>query len=278
MAGAQPDDPDVISVVIPTTRPSVDDLIISLMWGSLVPDEIIVVSNEVRPHTPGVTLVSFDSSTQPYGVGDAGLRRDIGADVASGDIVIFQDDDQIAPTDMVGMAVEIVERDGFCWGHHRFIDFDAHAPADLYDMDPSLGRSRETSPNRWHGWQSSYAGNLAIRRDLFWETGGFDLGYLGYHGSEDQQLGRRLSGGTFEIYVHEPPFVWHPENDVFHSAPKTNIMGAHRMVRTAINGMDFFVCEECPCRKPVDVDSLTRSERVIIPYSRSDFSITKERL
>ena len=266
----------MISVVIPTTRPSVDDLIKSLMWGSLVPDEIIVVSNEVRPH--GATLVGFDSSTQPYGSGDAGLRRNIGADVAGGDIILFQDDDQIAPTDMVAMAVEIVERDGFCWGHHRYIDFEKYSIDDMLTMGPVVGRSRETEPNRWHGWQSSYAGNLTIRRDLFWEVGGFDLGYLGHHGSEDQQFGRRLSGGRFQTYVHEPPFAWHPANDVFHSSPKTNIMGAHRMVRTAINGMDFLACEECPCRKPVDVDSLTMSERVIIPYSRSDFSITKERL
>jgi predicted glycosyltransferase involved in capsule biosynthesis len=40
---------------------------------------------------------------------------------------------------------------------------------------------------------SPYAGNFAIKRDLFWEVGGFDLGYLGHHGSEDQQLGCRLS-------------------------------------------------------------------------------------
>ena len=269
-----------VDVVVPATRPSVRALAESLRAGSRSPDSIIVVSNELTADEvgPGVTLVRFSSDTQPVGRGDAGLRRDIGADISSADVVVFLDDDVIAPRDMLLAALEVVERDGFCWGHYRYIDFDEIPMATLLDMPPERGRSREHGVNRWHGWQSSYGGMFAIRRDLFWEVGGFDLGFLGVHANEDQQLGRRLSGGTLKTYVHEPPFAWHPENDVFHSVPKTNIMGAHWMVRTAINGMDFFVCEECPCRKPVDVDSLTRSERVIIPYSRSDFSITKERL
>ena len=266
-----------VHVVIPTTRPSVDDLIRSLGQGSRVPDGIIVVSNEVVPKLPHVGLVRFDSPSQPYGKGDAGLRRNIGADLSDADVLIFIDDDCIAPRSLVETAVDIVEKDGFCWGHHRFIDFEAIWPGDLIDKDPEEGRSREHGVNRWHGWQSSYAGNLAIRRDLFWEVGGFDLAYLGHHGSEDQQFGRRLGKAHgYQTFVHEPPFAWHPEVDVFHSERKTNIMGNHRMVRQTVNGHEFATCESCPCRRPVDVPALTMSDEVVIPYSRSDFTLEKE--
>ena len=269
-----------VSVVIPATRPSVDDLIISLSWGTRIPDEFIVVSNEVRPDAmQSVTLVGFDSATQPYGKGDAGLRRNIGADVAESDIIVFLDDDLIAPVDMLGMAVEIAEREGFCWGHHRYIDFEKYSIDDMLTMGPVVGRSREAYVNDWHGWQSSYAGLLAIRRDLFWETGGFDLAYLGYHGSEDQQLGYRLGAKEgHRTFVHEPPFAWHPETPLFHSEPASNIMGTHRMVRTTINGFDFSACEECPCREPIDVRGMTTQETVIISYNREQFTLKKERI
>lgn len=269
-----------VSVIIPATRPSIRDLVASLNLGSRRPDEIIVVSNEITKDElgPGTDLVSFWSNTQPIGVGDSGLRRDIGADLATGDIVVFLDDDQLAPRNLIEEAVKVVERDGFCWGNYRFIDFDAHSLEELIDLPPEAGRSRETFVNDWHGWQSSYAGMFAIRRDLFWKIGGFDLGFLGHHGSEDQQLGFRLSNGTHKTFVHEPPFAWHTDVVRFHSVPRTNITGAHRLVQETISGHQFFVCKECPWRKPVDIRKLAMSERVVIPYRREEFTLNKERL
>ena len=263
-----------VSVVIPATRPC-DDLFWSLGYGTRQPDEVIVVSNEVSPK--GVLVVRFGSPSIPIGKGDAALRRDIGADVATSDILLFLDDDLIAPLNLVEFAVDIAEADGFCWGHHRFIDFSAHDRHDLLDMVPEMGRSRESGVNRWHGWQSSYAGLFAIRRDLFWEMGGFDLAYLGFHGSEDQQLGRRLGKqNNHQTFVHEPPFAWHPEVDLYHSTPRTNITGDHAMVRETVNGHDFAFCDQCPCRYPLDVARLTMSDEVVIPYSREALDIEKE--
>ncbi len=263
------------SVIVPTTRSTVDDLVWSLGQGTLKPDEVVVVSNEVA--VEGVTLVRFASDTQPIGHGDAGLRRNIGADVATSDVLVFLDDDLIAPREMLEEATRIALKDDFCWGHHRFIDFARYGREKLLELPSFVGRSRETAVNTWHGWQSSYAGLLAIRRNLFWKVGGFDLAYLGHHGSEDQQLGRRLGvGNDFRSFVHEPPFAWHPEVDLFPSRARGEIMEEHRMVRQTVNGHDFDVCEECPCRKPVNVLGLTMSERVVIPYSRSEFTLEKE--
>ena len=267
-----------VTVVIPTTRPTVDDLISSLEKGSQKPDDIVVVSNEYRPKRHCL-LVGFDSAIQPYGWGDAGLRRDIGADVAETDLLLFIDDDCLAPKDLVESAVGIIERDGFCWGHHRYIDFDAHSKTELLSLAPEQGRSRENYVNNWHGWQSSYAGNFGIRRDLFWEVGGFDLAYVGHHGSEDQQLGYRLSKtNDHRTFVHEPPFAWHPTSARAHARPVSNITGAHRMARQTINGFDFAVCEECPSREPLDISGMTTQEKVVVPYSREQFTLTKERI
>lgn len=270
-----------VDVVIPTTRPSVNELILSLGKGSLLPDGVIVVSNEVVPAWPNVGYVTFDSTVQPYGHGDAGLRRNIGADLSEADILVFLDDDLIAPQEMLERTVEIVERDGFCWGHHRFIDFDQVPAGALISMPPEKGRSREHFVNDWHGWQSSYAGLLGIRRDLFWEIGGFDLAFLGHHGNEDQHLGRRLSlrGSHPErTFVHEPPFAWHPTLDTFHGTVKANTAtNGHAFVTIeTINGQRFAVCGECPYRKPVDPREITMVDGVVIPYSRSEFTLEKE--
>jgi glycosyltransferase involved in cell wall biosynthesis len=274
-----------VDVVVPTTRPSIIDLVMSLSLGTLVPDNILAVGNEQRPHWPGVATVTFSSDTQPIGRGDAGLRRNIGADVSDADIVVFLDDDLIAPRDMLEKTVEIVERDGFCWGHHRFLDFtslrERNDLSSLLDKPPGEGRSREAYVNDWHGWQSSYAGLLGIRRDLFWEVGGFDLAFLGHHGNEDQHLGRRLSlrGDHPErTFVHEPPFAWHPELDRFHGNVKTNTAtNGHAFVKIeTINGQRFAVCGECPYRKPLDPREIAMFNGVIIPYSRSEFTLEKE--
>lgn len=263
-----------VSVIIPATRPC-SALVESLGWGTREPDEIIVVSNEVT--VPGVLMVRFDSTIVPYGKGDAALRRDIGADVATGDILIFLDDDLIAPIELVETASDIVSADGFCWGHHRYIDFTEHSIENIIGMAPELGRSREHGVNRWHGWQSSYAGNLSIMRDLFWAAGGFDLAYLGHHGQEDQQFGRRLGKeNNYQTFVHEPPFAWHPEYELYHSTRRSNISGDHAMERVTVNGHDFAVCGQCPCRYPLDVDRLTMSDEVVMPYSRADLVIEKE--
>jgi hypothetical protein len=269
-----------VDVIVPTTRPSIIDLVMSLSLGTLVPDNIWAVGNEQRPHWPSVATVTFDSDTQPIGRGDAGLRRNIGADISDADILVFLDDDLIAPRQMLEKTVEIVGRDGFCWGHHRFLDFtplrEQNDLSALLDKPPGEGRSREAYVNDWHGWQSSYAGLLGIRRDLFWKVGGFDLGFLGFHGSEDQHLGRRLSKGSNRTFVHEPPFAWHPEEDLYHSEPVTNVEGSHQLRTVTVNGQVFAICETCPYRRPSDPGALVLSDQVAIPYSRSDFRIEKE--
>lgn len=259
-----------VAVIIPATRPSVKMLMVSLEAGSQPPDEYVVVSNELEGY------IGFSSEVQPIGWGDAGLRRNIGADVAKSDILIFIDDDCVAPRNLVESAVKIVEQEGFCWGHHRFIDFEV---GDLLDLPPTAGRSREAYVNDWHGWQSSYAGCFAIKRDLFWEIGGFDLAYLGHHGSEDQQLGYRLSArNARRTFVHEPPFAWHPETPRYHAQPASNISGTHRLVQKTINGFPFAVCDECPSRTPLDVSGMTSQDAVVIPYDREQFTLKEERI
>jgi hypothetical protein len=258
-----------VDVIIPTTRQSVDVAIRSLEQQSV--DRIITVSNEITPSSH--TLVRFDSKTVPYGRGDAGLRRDIGADVSQADILVFMDDDCIAPRGMIRDVVAFVKRDGFCWGHHRFVDTTRFSPERLMEMPPELGRPREKFVNDWHGWHSSYAGLLGIQRELFWNVGGFDLAFLGYHGNEDQHLGRRLSNGTNKTFVHEPPFAWHPESTEA-GATKSNFCERDHSPELLIQGDDGFLrCMGCPFRRPVDPVIFVMVDGVTLPYDRNDIDL-----
>lgn len=199
-----------VEVVIPAARGNLAQrLVDSLLRGSLFPDVITLVGNEPTDIV-GARVVRYETDYL-MGPGDVCLRRNIGIFFSDADIIIFQDDDQLAPPNMVESAVNVIQCDGYVWGHHRYIDF-GDDPWQIWNLPPEAGHSRESSPNREHGWQSCYAGMFGAKRDLLMQLGGFDMVFAGRIGNEDQQLGRRLlrSFGREHSYIYEPPFAWHP--------------------------------------------------------------------
>lgn len=209
--------PPSVEVIIPAARGNLcQRLIWSLARQTRPPDYVTVVGNEadtdLDPWDLKVQLLRLESDVYRLGTADVCFRRNAGAFESKADFIIFQDDDQLAPRNLVESAMRVMMLGGFVWGHHRFIDF----PADLYhviDLPPEAGRSREHPPNAWHQWYSCYAGNVGMRRSLFVELGGFDMAFDGFRGHEDQQFGHRLMDhfGLDRVYIHEPPFAWHPE-------------------------------------------------------------------
>ena len=270
-----------IEVVIP----SVGDpsrLLWSLTQQSRPPDQITVVSNEFWPpfkafvgYEPRARALRFSSEDYPFGYKDVALRRNIGIWESEADVIIFQDDDQIAPRHMVRDFEALLENEPVVWGHHRFIDFEVNDPVDLLDADPSIGRSRETEPNRFHTYQSGYAGCFAAKREALLGNKGFDMLFLGRHGSEDQNLAKRMCGPMIKIW--EPPFAWHPLHSPHRTQGPTNTcLGEHDWEPDVFNGVVFSRCSRCPLWKFSDRKEQMFRDEVVVPYEHRLVDVTVE--
>jgi hypothetical protein len=201
-----------VEVVIPAARGNLcQKLVDSLFEQTRRPDLITAVGNEAD-HLAGASILRYRTGEYLMGPGDVCLRRNVGIYASDADIIIFQDDDQMAPPNMVESALTFIESYGYVWGHHRYIDF-GDDPWKIVNLPPEIGKSRESEPNRMHLWYSCYAGMMGATRELLRELQGFDMAFQGRHGGEDQQLGRRMLKyvtGSEAVFIPEPPFSWHP--------------------------------------------------------------------
>lgn len=265
-----------VDVVIPARRTTVDRLIFSLQWQTRPPDTILVVSNEVRPRGHGVRSIEFTSDVYAVGRHDVALRRNIGIWESDADLIVFQDDDQMASPGMIEACIERTEKDPFVWGHHRYLDFGGKPWREIMMLPPDAGRSRESEPNREHGWQSCYAGMMAARRDFLLDVGGFDMMFMGDHAGEDQQLGRRMLAKLDQTrsFIYEPPFAWHPEEKESYLVGVTNLCpdGSHEMYSMWHNGSEFSRCQICPLS--VLISDVPEGNEIVVPYDHSRVTIS----
>ena len=232
-----------------------------------MPGAIVLVTNEldradVSSYGLDVRMVRFESDAYPIGFNDVALRRNVGIWATSASHVLTFDDDQVAPPGLIESARQVLERAPVCWGHYRFIDFDAFTFEDLLVMPPEAGRARETPPNAWHSSRSAYAGLFSAERALVQRAGGFDMSFSGRHGGEDQDLARRLSlmvRGDDAIYVHEPPFAWHPEQAAAWEEPRYSNLcrGDHSVAVRQTRGVTVHACSRCPFYWVPQVESTT---------------------
>jgi glycosyl transferase family 2 len=202
-----------IEVVVPAARGNLcQRLVDSLALQTRPPDLVSLIGNEVTTVShPDLDVRRVHYATDYLSQADVCLRRNIGIYFSEADIIIFQDDDQLAPPDMVESAIDPIQTFGYVWGHHRYIDF-GDDPMAILNLPPDAGISREQPANAYHRWQSCYAGMFGAKRDLLMELQGFDMVFEGRIGNEDQQLGHRLfqKFGLDWVFIYEPPFAWHP--------------------------------------------------------------------
>lgn len=257
----------IAEVIIPALRQP-ERLLASLARQTRPADRITIVSNEAEP-TPGARVIRFRSEAYCYGEADVVLRRNIGIWSSDADLLIFQDDDQVAPANMIEAAEARLTEADFVWGHHRFIDFDRYTTDELLALPPAAGQEREHPPNSFHGHWSCYAGMFGARRHVLQDMGGFDMFFLGRHGNEDQNLGLRslVRANQAKVFIYEPPFAWHPLISPTRPAGvQTNSCGAHEGDVVEIEGFSFFQCRRCPFRK---ADAPVFANHVVMAYDPS---------
>jgi glycosyltransferase involved in cell wall biosynthesis len=176
------------SIIVPTYRRSevLGQTIDALLATDYPPDkfEIIVVDDGDDPATREIVeraqgaLVKM-SLLQGRGQGAAAARND-GAKAASGDFLVFVDDDIVVPPDHLSAQLEVRELHGECISGGDWGQFTPEVLADL--QATPLGRYRlaiEASkpgpaPQRWTFERGLSTSHLTVRRTLFDQLGGFD--------------------------------------------------------------------------------------------------------
>lgn len=273
-----------VEVVVPSLRQeSVERLVWSLGRQSHLPDVISIVSNETQPWIAEgnvkVRLLRFTSSEYAIGEKDVALRQNVGIFAATGDTIIIQGDDQVAPPTMVEDALHTLGGRDYLWGNHRLIDFDDKAPDEIRNLPRVAGDSRERPvPPAWHGYQSCYGGMFVARTDFLRSIGAFDMAFNGLHAGEDQQLGYRLMrrAGQHLVYIEEPPFSWHSIElrDGNTRArypwlePLRNGCGPdhHDFADVFISEVRFIRCRACPALRFDDDPAKLFRDEVLIPF------------
>ena len=259
-----------LDVVVPAVRrATIGRLLQSLAGNTVRPDVVSIVSNEVEAgidaHGLEVRLLRFRSTEYPIGDRDVALRRNVGIWSSDCSHVLTLDDDVVAPANLIETSLALLRDEPYFWGHYRYISFSGYTLERLLELPPQLGRKREDPPNSWHLWMSCYAGAFGAERALLEEVGGFDLAFSCRHAGEDQSLGKRLAAhvaGTDRVFIHEPPFVWHPvETDEWDAPRYSNLCdGEHELEEGNVNGLAVERCRRCPYFSVADESRLFSGE------------------
>jgi hypothetical protein len=267
--------PLTLDVVVPAIRTAtIGRLLESLAGNSVRPNVVSIVSNEVDPgietHGLEVRLLRFRSDEYPIGDRDVALRRDVGIWASECSHVLTLDDDVVAPASLIESSLALLREEPYFWGHYRYISIAGYGVERLLELPPELGLKREDPPNSWHLWLSCYAGAFGAERRLVQEVGGFDLAFSCRHGGEDQSFGKRLAAhvaGTERVFIHEPPFVWHPvDPDEWEPPAYSNLCsGEHELEEATFNGLRVTRCCRCPYFAALDESSLFSGE-LFVPY------------
>jgi hypothetical protein len=243
-----------VEVIVPCTRPALlPRLLRSFAQQAVPPARVTVVTNHelVMAAPPGLSVrqLSFTSDRLAIGRGDVCLRRDIGLWWARSSTVLFFDDDQLAPGNLIMSLPAVFDsfKTTSVWGNYRYVDWTEWTDQEVRDNLPSVGRARE-KPGGHHRVQSCYGGLFAAHAEMLRATGGFDLVYTS--SDEDQAMGMRLLGINTAVLIHEPPFAWHTTQRLTREpCPRSNVCSTCELeVRLSSEHGSFrwLACKRCP--------------------------------
>ena len=187
--------------------------------------ECIVVDQTDTPVFDQQLSDSVNYIHRPRPVGMKGWRKswafNQGARVAAGEILVFHDGDIIAPD---GYAAALVEnmKSSKAASIQRFL-FNLNK-SDTNKLFATSTWPKRLQPERirqnWEG------GTIAVRRESFFELGGYDEAFVGW-GGEDNEFFNRCSG-VGHLKFGFVPFVhlWHEAQTDKHSTDNKNITSA----------------------------------------------------
>jgi hypothetical protein len=249
-----------LEVLIPVWRPAVQRALYSLARQTEPPELVTLIGNiphmrDLEPCGLPVRILRHTSEVYCYGLQDIALARNVGIWWAREPYVVCFDDDQVAPRTMLADLRARLADTPYVYGHYRYLDFAERSLDELLNLPPTAGRTREHPPNDWHLYYSGFSGLFACDTALL-QSIGWDMVYNGsVPFGEDQNVAYRLTravGDEGRLFVHEPPFAWHPEGrEAPYPAPVTNACSAdyhdHAWGPEQTRfGVRWHTCTRCP--------------------------------
>jgi len=187
-----------ISVIIPTRdgNATLGRCLASLAKSTYPPREVIVVDD--------CSKVEVSSIVEPFGFRtirldeprEAEYARNVGAEAATGDILVFTDSDMLLQPDVLKRIHDLLSKNryaavsGVCTPETD----DKKLPARYKNL--WLYYSYVNSPHDFDWFILSIG---AVRREVFFELNGFKTDYLTISGGGDLEFGRRLKGAGKKI-------------------------------------------------------------------------------
>ena len=212
--------PNQVSLIIPTyNRQEIVFQTLQYIKQQSIPGFEVVLVDQTESNDSNLNNFKDDGFKYKYlKIKETGLpnARNVGAENAKGDILIFIDDDSIPEPDLIKSYMNLFndhEKDKLCIGGR------------VIEKNTTIFKENDSIVGGWITWYGktlknfdtvksgecewASGGNFGLTKDLFIEAGGFDPNFIGTAVLEDGDFGYAVKKIGGRVYYYPEPVIEH---------------------------------------------------------------------
>jgi len=212
--------PNQVSLIIPTyNRQEIVFQTLQYIKQQSISGFEVVLVDQTESNDSNLNNFQDDGFKYKYlKIKETGLpnARNVGAENAKGDILIFIDDDSIPDSDLIQSYMNLFndyEKDKFCIGGR------------IIEKNTTMFKENNSIVGGWITWYGktlknfdtvksgecewASGGNFGLTKDLFIEAGGFDPNFIGTAVLEDGDFGFAVKKIGGRVYYYPEPVIEH---------------------------------------------------------------------
>jgi GT2 family glycosyltransferase len=212
--------PNQVSLIIPTyNRQEIVFQTLQYIKQQSISGFEVVLVDQTESNDSNLNNFKDDGFKYKYlKIKETGLpnARNVGAENAKGDILIFIDDDSIPDSDLIQSYMNLFndyEKDKFCIGGR------------IIEKNTNMFKENNLIVGGWITWYGktlknfdtvksgecewASGGNFGLTKDLFIEAGGFDPNFIGTAVLEDGDFGYAVKKIGGRVYYYPEPVIEH---------------------------------------------------------------------
>jgi len=212
--------PNQVSLIIPTyNRQEIVFQTLQYIKQQSISGFEVVLVDQTESNDSNLNNFKDDGFKYKYlKIKETGLpnARNVGAENAKGDILIFIDDDSIPDSDLIQSYMNLFndyEKDKFCIGGR------------IIEKNTTMFKENNSIVGGWITWYGktlknfdtvksgecewASGGNFGLTKDLFIEAGGFDPNFIGTAVLEDGDFGYAVKKIGGRVYYYPEPVIEH---------------------------------------------------------------------